>query len=105
LRNYIRHTTSIMYSYEGKSKSKETFLKKAHLFKYTKTKLILLLKVIPLNFDAPVPAFQKFYNSVRKKIDCILILHLASFYIAGFSFIRNASQLFLLLTVSPIGVK
>jgi hypothetical protein len=44
-------------------------LKKTHLFKYTETKLMSLLNVIPLDFNAPVPAFHKFFfNSVRKKV-------------------------------------
>jgi hypothetical protein len=30
-------------------------------------KLISLFNLIPLDFNAPVPAFQKFFNSVRKK--------------------------------------
>jgi hypothetical protein len=36
-------------------------------FKYTETKLILLFNVIPLDLNAAVPAFRKFFNSVRKK--------------------------------------
>jgi hypothetical protein len=33
-----------------------------------KTKLILLSNVISLDFNAPVPAFHKYFNSVRKKV-------------------------------------
>jgi hypothetical protein len=39
-------------------------------------KLILLLKVIPLDFDATVTTFHKFFNSVRK---CLLVTSLMSF--------------------------
>jgi len=53
--------------YEDKLKSKETFLKKQVCCKYTDTKLMLLFNVISLEFNAPVPAFHKFFNSVRKK--------------------------------------
>jgi hypothetical protein len=49
-------------------KVKELFKKKKHIYcKYTETKLISLFNVIPFNFKAPVPTFQKFFNSVRKK--------------------------------------
>jgi hypothetical protein len=51
--------------YEGNSKSIGIFPKNAHLYKYKKTKLILLFKVIPFDFNAPVPAFRTFSNSVR----------------------------------------
>jgi hypothetical protein len=37
------------------------------LFKYIGKKLILCFNVIPLNFNALVPAFQKLFNSIRKK--------------------------------------
>jgi len=53
--------------YEGKSKSKGTSQKKHMYCKYTETKLILLLDVIPFDFNAPVPAFHKLFNPVRKK--------------------------------------
>jgi len=53
--------------YEGKSKSKGTSQKKHMYCKYTETKLILLLDVIPFDFNAPVPAFHKLFNPVGKK--------------------------------------
>jgi len=46
--------------YEGKSKSKGTFKKRIYS-KYTATKLLLLFSVIPLDFNAPVQALQKFF--------------------------------------------
>jgi hypothetical protein len=56
--------------YKDKSKSKGTFQKKKkHMYyKYTETKLILLLSIIPLYFNALAPAIHKFFNFVRKKI-------------------------------------
>jgi hypothetical protein len=52
----------------GSQKVETFFLKKRHIYyKYTKTKLILLFNIIPLDFNAPVPAFHEFFNSVRKK--------------------------------------
>jgi hypothetical protein len=64
--------------YEVKSKSNET-LKKKHIYsKYTKTKLILLFNVILLDSNAPVPAFHKFFNSVRKKFS-FLVASVANF--------------------------
>jgi hypothetical protein len=36
-------------------------------YKYAETKLILIVNVIPLDFNAPVPAFHKFSNSVKEK--------------------------------------
>jgi hypothetical protein len=41
--------------------------KKSYLFKYTETKLISLFNVIHLDFNATIPAFQKFLNSAGKK--------------------------------------
>jgi hypothetical protein len=38
----------------------------------TGTKLILLFNVIPLDFNAPVPASHSFFNSVRKNSDTSL---------------------------------
>jgi hypothetical protein len=44
-------------------------LKKNIYCKYTEMNLMLLFNVIPLDFNAPVPAFQKFFfNSVRKRV-------------------------------------
>jgi hypothetical protein len=58
---------SAAWYFEGKSKSKGT-LKKKHIYcKYTEMKLILLFNIISLNFSAPVSAFHKFFNSIRKK--------------------------------------
>jgi hypothetical protein len=53
--------------YGSPSELKGFFLKKDIYSKYTKTKLRLLFNVIPLDFNAPVPAFHGFLNSVRKK--------------------------------------
>jgi hypothetical protein len=54
--------------YEGKSKSKGSFQNKKHIYcEYTEMKLISLFNVIPLDFNAPVPALHKFFNSVRKE--------------------------------------
>jgi hypothetical protein len=40
-------------------------LQRKHIYyKYTETKLILLFNVIPLEFNAPVSVFHKFFNSV-----------------------------------------
>jgi hypothetical protein len=69
--NYISHLNSKRYiiaykfknkkiNYVGKSKSNGT-PKKHTDCKYTETKLILLFNVIPLNYNAPVPAFHKFF--------------------------------------------
>jgi hypothetical protein len=41
-------------------KAKGLFRKKHIYFKYTDTKLTLLFNVIPLDFNALVPAFHKF---------------------------------------------
>jgi hypothetical protein len=39
-----------------------------HIYcKYTKTKLISLFNVIPLDFNATIPTFHKSFNSVREK--------------------------------------
>jgi hypothetical protein len=53
--------------YEGKSISKGNFKKNTY-FKYTETKLISLFNVLPLNFNALIPAFHKFSDSIRKKV-------------------------------------
>jgi hypothetical protein len=47
-----------------------------HIYcEYTETKLILLLNVIPLDFNAPVPVFHNFFfNSVRKKVSLVASL-------------------------------
>jgi hypothetical protein len=50
----------------GVSQKVKGLLKKAHLL-YTEMKLVLLFNVIPLDFNAPVPAFHNFSNSVREK--------------------------------------
>jgi hypothetical protein len=48
-----------------------------HIYcKYTEMKLILLLNVSPLNFNAPVSTIHKFFNSVRKMV---LVASLTSF--------------------------
>jgi hypothetical protein len=52
---------------DGESKSNGTFWKKHIYCKDTETKLISLFNVIPLDFNALVPAFLKLFNSVRKK--------------------------------------
>jgi hypothetical protein len=52
---------------EVKSKSKGTFQEKHIYFKYTETKLISLFNTIPLDFNAPVPAFHKFFLIPSKK--------------------------------------
>jgi hypothetical protein len=49
------------------SKKAEGLFKKHIYFKYTERKLILLFNVIPFDFNAPVPAMHRFFNSVRKK--------------------------------------
>jgi hypothetical protein len=59
--------------YDTKSKSKGTFRKKHIYFKYAETKLILHFNVTPLDFNAPVPAFHMFFNSVRKKFFWLLL--------------------------------
>jgi hypothetical protein len=51
--------------YEGKSKSTGTFKKKNIYCKYTDTKLIELLKVIPIDFNAPISAFHKLIPSQK----------------------------------------
>jgi hypothetical protein len=41
---------------------------KKHIYcKYTETKLIFPFNVIPLHFNAPVPALHKVFNSVREE--------------------------------------
>jgi hypothetical protein len=62
------HCYTLVYTYEGKSKSKGIFFKKKRTFfcKYTETKLISLFDVIPLDFNAPVPAFHNFFYFARK---------------------------------------
>jgi hypothetical protein len=54
----------------GLVKNRATFQKRHIYFKYTETKLILLFNVIPLDFNAPVPAFHMFFffNFVRKEV-------------------------------------
>jgi len=54
--------------YEGQSKSKGTSKKKYIHCKYTEIKLIALFNVIPLDFNAPVPAFYKFLIPSEKKL-------------------------------------
>jgi hypothetical protein len=44
-----------------KSKSRGTFQKDHIYFKYVETKLKSLFNVIPLDFNAPVPAHHKFF--------------------------------------------
>jgi hypothetical protein len=58
------------YITEGKSKRGFPKKKKNMYFKYTETKLISLFIVIPLDFNAPVPVFHKFFliASGRKSI-------------------------------------
>jgi hypothetical protein len=58
---------------EGKSKSKGTFQKKHIYCKYTETKLILRFNIILLDLNTPVPAFHRFFNSVRKKVSFFLV--------------------------------
>jgi hypothetical protein len=55
------------HKHEGKSKIIGTFQKKHIYCKYTETKLILLFNVIPLDFNAPVPMFDNFFNFAREK--------------------------------------
>jgi hypothetical protein len=64
--------------YEGNSKSKGTFQKKKHIYcKYTEMKLILLCNIIPLVFNALVPAFHKFFSSVRKEVFWLCLTNFA----------------------------
>jgi hypothetical protein len=67
---------------------KVTGLLKKHIYcKYTETNLILLFNVIPLDFNAPVPAFHIFFKFLQKKKFLIVslkaILHLANDFFIG----------------------
>jgi hypothetical protein len=61
--------------YTRVSQKAKGLLKKSHLFKNTETKLISLFNVIPLDFNAPVPAFHKVFNSVRRRFFACVFNH------------------------------
>jgi hypothetical protein len=79
---------------------KRLFLKKEHIYyKYTKTKLILLFNVIPLDFNAQIPEFRKFYKFGQKR--SFLVASLTNF--ALHQWLPHRMKIFFLLELISLG--